>query len=64
VTSGWLERGVVYTRRGFDDADNHVAGAVEVHIQYILQYEPDVARHVRQGSPALRQRLTAELEMI
>jgi hypothetical protein len=46
------------------DADNLVAGAAEVHIQDILHCEPDVARHVRQGSPALRERLTDELERL
>jgi hypothetical protein len=46
------------------DADNHVAGAAEVHIQDILHSEPDAARHVRQGSRALTERLTAELERL
>jgi hypothetical protein len=42
------------------DADNHVAGAAEVHIQDILHCKPDAARHVRLCSPSLRERLTAE----
>jgi DDE superfamily endonuclease len=37
------------------DADNRVAGAAEVHIQDVLHCEPDAARHVRQGLPALRE---------
>jgi hypothetical protein len=43
------------------DADNHVAGAAEVHTQDILHCKPEVARHVRQGSPGLPEKLPAEL---
>jgi hypothetical protein len=46
------------------EADNHVAGAAEVHIEDILHCEPDAARHLRQCSLSLRERLTAEFERL